>query len=211
VTAPRILLVEDEPLLARGAGRRLESQYGSRVWSASSIEEARSWLRSLRQNAAALDGAIVDLGLPDGSGFDVARELRSERPILPTMVLTGSLGSGVVERARSLGALYVLKPPQDCHFRGFMAEVVRARARYRAPSALDRVVEAYRERYDLREPEVATLEQTVDGLDRSKIPRALGISEEAFKRHADELLAKTGQRSLASLGVTVVCDALGRS
>jgi CheY-like chemotaxis protein len=65
--APRCLVVEDEPLIARALVRQLE-QLGIRVTVAASL----SAMPGLEGN---FDCAIIDLDLPDGCGLDVESHL----------------------------------------------------------------------------------------------------------------------------------------
>lgn len=80
-----ILLVEDDPLL-RGAFRLLLEDAGYRVHEAGSAIEA---LRSVAISAP--DLILLDLGLPDRPGLDVARTLRAqpETAAIPIVALTG--------------------------------------------------------------------------------------------------------------------------
>ncbi len=78
----RLLLVEDDPLLLRRLGERLERQ-GYAVERADRGEEALYLGREFP-----LDLAIVDLGLPDLSGLEVIRRLRAEGKRFPILILT---------------------------------------------------------------------------------------------------------------------------
>lgn len=70
-TVPTILIVEDNPVLRDLVARDVE-RMPARVLKADSLAAARAILRVVR-----LDAALVDLGLPDGSGLDLIRALRS--------------------------------------------------------------------------------------------------------------------------------------
>ena len=65
----RILVVEDEPLIAMELAQTIEDM-GGVVASARSRQEALKLAE-----ASAFDGAILDVRLPDGTGFDVAAYL----------------------------------------------------------------------------------------------------------------------------------------
>jgi FixJ family two-component response regulator len=57
------------------------------------------------------DCLLLDLHMPDMTGFDVLMSLGSRRPSLPVIVITGHDEPGNAERVRSLGAAdYLLKP-----------------------------------------------------------------------------------------------------
>jgi two-component system response regulator TctD len=101
----RILLVEDDAALARGLVALLKhSGYG--------VEAVGTGHAALAHQAVGAYAAIVlDLGLPDMSGFEVLRQLRSAGARCPVLILTahGALDERV--RGLDLGADdYLLKP-----------------------------------------------------------------------------------------------------
>jgi CheY-like chemotaxis protein len=58
--------------------------------------------------------AVLDIGMPVRSGYDVARELRARRGAeLRLIALTGWGGEGDVQRAREAGFDYHLTKPAD--------------------------------------------------------------------------------------------------
>ncbi|HEY8467879.1 MAG TPA: response regulator transcription factor [Solirubrobacterales bacterium] len=110
-----ILLVEDEQSISRPLASALQRE-GFDTVIAASVAEARE-----RLTEATPDLVLLDLMLPDGSGFDVLRELRSSGDV-PVVVLTarGEEADRVV--GLELGADdYVVKP--------FSAREVAARIR----------------------------------------------------------------------------------
>jgi DNA-binding response OmpR family regulator len=106
-TSPRhLLVVDDEPHIGLVLRPYLE-QLGYRVSFARSLAEARAAIA-----AAAPDGLLLDLHLPDGSGLDFLRELRATDGTarLPILVLTAEGEERVLREARRLGAALVTKP-----------------------------------------------------------------------------------------------------
>ncbi len=80
---PKLLLLEDDPAIARTAAYALERE-GYVVEHVLLVGQARARLANADPYAAAL----LDVGLPDGNGFDLCRELRSRWPCLPIVLLT---------------------------------------------------------------------------------------------------------------------------
>ena len=81
----RILVVEDEPLIQMLAQENLE-ELGFRVEVASTAADARNKLLLLHGEVCA---AIIDVGLPDGKGDALVRELRAIYPSLPFVIASG--------------------------------------------------------------------------------------------------------------------------
>jgi two-component system alkaline phosphatase synthesis response regulator PhoP len=79
---PALLLVEDDANVASTLAARL-TQEGFVVTHARSVQTARDALRAQR-----FAGAVLDVGLPDGNGFDVARHLREVSPATAMLFLT---------------------------------------------------------------------------------------------------------------------------
>jgi len=77
----RILVTEDEADVSGVIARALERD-GHSVSTASSLEEARQAL------AQGVDLLVLDLGLPDGSGLSLCREIRARESPLPILILT---------------------------------------------------------------------------------------------------------------------------
>jgi two-component system catabolic regulation response regulator CreB len=82
VTARSLLLVEDDPAIARAAAYALERE-GFSVDHVSLVRDARQRLAT-----APYAAAILDIGLPDGSGLDLCRDLRQQYPALPLIILS---------------------------------------------------------------------------------------------------------------------------
>lgn len=80
-----ILIVEDEVLVRMFAADALE-EAGFQVEQASSAAEALSKVHALQ---AGLTAVVIDLGLPDRSGDEVAAEIRALHDRLPIVIASG--------------------------------------------------------------------------------------------------------------------------
>lgn len=108
----RVLLVEDDPATRGFLADNLTAD-GFDVVLARGVEEA---LRALEYKSP--DLAVVDIGLPDGSGLDILRQVRESDglasrldPTVPLLVLSGR--DGEMERVRAFergSDDYVTKP-----------------------------------------------------------------------------------------------------
>ncbi|MEN6534772.1 MAG: response regulator transcription factor [Bryobacteraceae bacterium] len=77
-----LLLVEDDAGLARSLSQGL-GENGFNVVHASTLAEARRLLEE-----QPVEVVVLDLGLPDGDGFDLIDGLRAKRPDVPLIVTT---------------------------------------------------------------------------------------------------------------------------
>jgi DNA-binding response OmpR family regulator len=120
----RVLVVEDE----RDTADSLSFLLG--LWGHESLIAS--------DGAAALDAVpsfrpdlvLLDLGLPQLSGYDVVRQLR-QRPEgagLPVWVMSGFAQESDRQRAREAGAdLFLVKPADPAHLAARLEEAVRRR------------------------------------------------------------------------------------
>jgi DNA-binding response OmpR family regulator len=105
VTGERILIVEDDRAVARGLEYALRSE-GFIALRASSAAEALDYAR---RNDPQL--ILLDIRLPDMSGFDVCRQLRAEGRLMPILMLTARDEETDRVLGLELGADdYVVKP-----------------------------------------------------------------------------------------------------
>jgi len=101
----RILLVEDHADTAKLMSRLLMMQ-GYEVAIASSVAGALSAIQQQVPNII-----ISDLGLPDGSGLDLMRQLRAQGHTMPAISLSGYGAAGDIEQSKAAGfAEHFVKP-----------------------------------------------------------------------------------------------------
>ncbi|MGZ3272775.1 MAG: response regulator [Caulobacteraceae bacterium] len=106
-SAPRVLLVEDEPLIRMLTTDMLDT-LGFVALEAGTGAEA---LAIDERDLADLAGLVIDLGLPDYSGEEVARQLRRRRPDLPVILTTGADASDALARLVGGGPVVSLEKP----------------------------------------------------------------------------------------------------
>ena len=114
-TPTRLLVVEDERNVAETLIERLGAA-GFEVARANSIASAR---RAIGESSFQL--ALLDVGLPDGNGFELARVLRERAPATAIVFLTAHANAEDRIRGLELGADdYIGKP---FHFRELLLRI----------------------------------------------------------------------------------------
>ena len=119
----RVLIVDDDDTL-RGLLARELSHSARSVTQAASGAECR-----LRVKEDEPDVVLLDLMLPDESGIDVLRWLRSERPAVQVVMLTAHGTIDTALAAIKLGAYDYLRKP--CHLEELEVTLERAHERRR--------------------------------------------------------------------------------
>lgn len=103
----RVLLVDDEVRFADILAERLGAR-GFTVRVAHDAEEALS-----AASGEDVDVAVLDVHLPGRSGLDILRELKSERPHVEAIMLTGATELATAVTGMKLGAADYLTKPVD--------------------------------------------------------------------------------------------------
>ena len=198
MTEPRVrlLVVDDHEVLRLGLTTLFKAQPRFVVvGEAGSVSQAVAEARRCQP-----DLVIMDVRLPDGSGIEACREIRSERPRIAVLMLTSYADEDAVVDSIMAGAAgYVLKqvlPKQ-------LVEAVEAVAR--GDSLLDpsvtRTVLGWMQRLGepavdplaragLSEQERNILPLIADGKTNREIATALSLSERTVKSYVSNILQK---------------------
>jgi len=103
----RILLVEDEAATLRLMSRLLVG-LGHRVTAAGTVADA--WVAF---EGGEFDLIVSDIGLPDGTGLDLMRKVKSVRRVVPAIALTGYGMDEDIRRSREAGFTTHMTKPID--------------------------------------------------------------------------------------------------
>ena len=193
----RVFLLDDHELVRRGIGALLNAEHDMEVvGEASTAAQARGRIRATKP-----DVAVLDVRLPDGSGIDVCRDIRSNLPDTRCLMLTAYDDDDAIYAAVLAGAAgYVIKDIRG----SALVDSVRAVAAGRSlldPALNRRVVERINERHDtdprldsltIRERQILPL--VAEGLTNREIGERLGLAEKTVKNYLSGLLSKLGLR-----------------
>nr|WP_274605705.1 response regulator [Afifella marina] len=107
--APVILLVEDEMLISMLATELLE-ELGLGVETATNAAQA---MDVLAQDPGRFDVVMIDIGLPDRHGGELAEDVRALRPEVPIIFASGRSSSELEETYRHDQMIGVVSKPYD--------------------------------------------------------------------------------------------------
>ncbi|MDM4762070.1 response regulator transcription factor [Galbitalea sp. SE-J8] len=191
----RVFLVDDHEIVRRGISELLDATPDLEVvGEASTAAQAVS-----RIVATAPDVALLDVRLPDGSGIDVCREVRSRLTDVRCLMLTAYDDEEAMSSAIVAGAAgYVLK---DIRGETLLDSIrrVAAGASLMNPVLTRRLVERMRADVPadarlgaLSAREHQILELVARGLTNRQIGEELRIAEKTVKNYVSSILAKLG-------------------
>jgi two-component system, NarL family, response regulator DevR len=192
----RVFLVDDHEIVRRGIAELVDGEQDLEV-----VGESGTVAQTLGRVAATLpDVVVLDVRLPDGSGIDLCRSIRSAHPEVACIMLTAYDDDDASFAAVLAGAAgYVLK---DIRGHNLVAGIRRVATgetmislsiRNRVVASLSR---AHPDPYDarpsltLRESQV--LQLIADGLTNRQIGERLSLAEKTVKNYVSGLLAKLG-------------------
>jgi DNA-binding NarL/FixJ family response regulator len=187
-----VFLLDDHEIVRTGIADIINSQPDLRV-----VGEAATIRQALGRISATLpDVAVLDVRLPDGSGIDLCRDIRSRHPEVHCLILTAYDDDAAVYAAVLAGASgYVLKDIRGEKLLESIRRVARG-VKLLDPSAAHRVVQAATREtgqaplLTLRERQV--LELIAEGLTNRQIGERLRLAEKTVKNYVSGLLSKLG-------------------
>lgn len=191
----RVFLLDDHELVRRGLRDLLDQEPDLEVvGEAGNARDAIARIPALRP-----DVAILDARLPDGSGIDVCRDIRSANPHVKGLILTSYDDDEALFAAIMAGAAgYLLK-----QIRGNdLVDAVRRVAAGQSmldPAVTQRVIERVRqgpqeppELAGLTEQERRILALVAEGLTNRQIAERMFLAEKTVKNYVSSILAKLG-------------------
>ena len=194
----RVFLVDDHEIVRRGLVELIDGERDLEV-----VGESGTIRGTLARIAATRpDVAVLDVRLPDGSGIDLCRVIRSEYPELHCLILTAYDDDQASYAAVIAGASgYVLKDIRGQGLIDGIRRVARGESLI-SRTITDRVVASLRPpdadvgtpdpHPDLTLRERQILDLIADGLTNRQIGERLELAEKTIKNYVSGLLAKLG-------------------
>jgi DNA-binding NarL/FixJ family response regulator len=194
----KVFLLDDHEIVRRGIKELLEAEGDIVVVGESGLaQEATRRIPALRPDVAILDGR-----LPDGSGIDVCRDVRSVDPSIRALILTSYDDDDALFAAIMAGAAgYLLKQVRG----NDLVDTVRRVAAGQStldPSVTAQVLERVRtgpprdkELDALTAQEQKILELIGEGMTNRQISERMFLAEKTVKNYVSSMLAKLGLNS----------------
>lgn len=203
----KIFLLDDHEVVRRGVRDLLEAEPDMLViGEAATAAQAIGRIQALRP-----DVAVLDVQLPDGSGVEVCREIKSRMPSVGCLMLTSYVDDEALMQAIVAGASgYVLKQIRGNDLVGAVRSVAAGESLLDA-EATARVMARLRVHVGRKDPLAALTEQERrildligEGLTNRQIGERLFLAEKTVKNYVSSLLAKLGLERRTQAAVLAV-------
>lgn len=196
----RVLVVDDHAVVREGMKQVLAEEPSVTVGEASTGQEA---LRRVRGEP--WDVVVLDIGLPDRSGLDVLREIKTTHPRLPVLVLTVFGEQVYAVRVLKAGAAGFLT--KECVSEELLEAVRKAAAgqRYLSTSLAQKLAWRVSARSEsegheaLSDRELQVLSLIASGRSLTETATALGLSVKTVSTYRARILSKMSLSTTADL------------
>jgi two-component system response regulator DevR len=191
----RVFVLDDHEVVRRGLIDLVSAEPDLQV-----VTEAGTAAEALSRAAAARpDVAVLDVRLPDGTGVEVCREIRSDHPEIACLMLTSFSDDEALFEAIMAGASgYVLKQVRGNE----LVDAVRRIAAGQSlldPTVTARVLERLRKGSEedeqlsgLTDQERKLLMLLAEGKTNRQIGESMYLAEKTVKNYVSNVLAKLG-------------------
>ena len=191
----RVFLMDDHEIVRRGLADLIGLERDMEI-----VGEAGSTTEAMHRIPAAQPHvAVLDVRLPDGSGVEVCRDIRSSMPEVRCLMLTSYADDEALFDAIMAGASgYVLKEIRGNDLVDAIRQVASGKSLL-DPQATQRVLDRLRngEKHDdrldaLSDQERRILELIGEGMTNRQIGESMHLAEKTVKNYVSSLLAKLG-------------------
>ena len=210
----RVFIVDDHELVRRGLIELIDTEKDlSVVGQAGNVQEALTTLESLTT-----DVAVLDVRLPDGSGIELCREIRSLYPDVKVLILTSFLDDEALLGAVLGGASgYVIKDIKNLDLLEAIRKVAVGEVLLdialvsTVTNRLRKVSSPASEIYELTDQEQRVLEHIGRGLTNRQIAESMFLAEKTIKNYVSSLLGKLGLERRTQAAALAARLGLGRN
>lgn len=196
--------MDDHPIVRSGLRRDLEAADVEVMGEAGSAGEARDLILDLKP-----DVAIVDLRLPDGSGVEVVRHVRSQDPRIACIVFTSFSEDDAFFQAVVAGAAgFLLKDAAPATIIDHVRRAANGESLIR-PELLDELRARPAEVPDnvlfsnLSPQERRILGLVTSGATNREIAENLSLAEKTVRNYVSNILGKVGMKNRTQLAAAV--------
>ena len=210
----RVFIVDDHELVRRGLIELIDTEMDlSAVGQAGDVQEALVALTTV-----VTDVAVLDVRLPDGSGIELCREIRSLYPDVKVLILTSFLDDEALLGAVLGGASgYVIKDIKNLDLLEAIRKVAVGETLLdialvsTVTNRLRKVSSPASEIYELTDQEQRVLEHIGRGLTNRQIAESMFLAEKTIKNYVSSLLGKLGLERRTQAAALAARLGLGRN
>ena len=200
-----VLIVEDHPIVRYGLRSFLHGRDHIRVTAeVGTVQDARKFLAT-----RAADVVLMDIGLPDGSGIDLTREIKADWPKTRVIALSIHANARTVREIMQVGAAGFVSKESICEN---LIDAIHAGLkgeRYLSPDVVKSLCDDYLSSSVAgvrgadagvptgRQREI--FELLCDGRRAKEIAERLHISQSSVSKHRARLMKRVGAKSIAEL------------
>jgi DNA-binding NarL/FixJ family response regulator len=196
---PSFLIIDDHPLFLEALQSTLQAGFPDcKVENADTIKLAKSLLQSQKFNLI-----MLDLRMPDASGFDALIDIRRECPKTPLVIISALVEPDMIRKIKDIGANgFIHKSEKRAEIisavtalltdKNVFPQAMESWAHISANPEADKLMEQLR---DLTPQQFKVLTRVCEAKLNKQIAFELGVTETTIKAHITLIFKKLGVHS----------------
>jgi response regulator of citrate/malate metabolism len=186
----RVIVIDDDFMIAKLHAGFIEKQEGYEIaGTAHSYDQALPMIRTLNP-----DLVVLDVYLPDHSGIEILRTIRTENASCDSILITAAKEITIIEEAFRLGIFdYLIKPFDFDLLKNTLAKYLQFKSHLKSPGRPDQ--KFVDELKKLRAPKFIMTQNVSKGIDSRTMDRIMQSLVEDNTFHTAETIAQISKLS----------------
>jgi DNA-binding NarL/FixJ family response regulator len=182
----RLVIIDDHAVVREGLKSALNNNGFDVIAAVSNLSEARSAIAALSP-----DGVVIDINLPDGSGYEIVAWIRKFDLKMPVVILTLNDGKDHIRAAKKAGAnAFVVKSAPLSELIAALTFAFVSPHSFTAKNLAGSQIE-----FGLTARELNILYLVEQGQSNQQVSEELFISCSTVKTHTSSIFRKLGARN----------------